>query len=226
METKLLNLSGIEVGKYELPEFFFARKPDPHFLHEAVKYYMANKRRGCASTKTRGEVSGGGRKPWKQKGTGRARSGSNRSPIWRKGGIVFGPRPRSYKESMPEAKRRGALLEALAVKHAGGAVLVMENFDVKEARTRTFKEMYKTLGLTGKKTLFIMDKPVRNFIQASRNIPGAGWSVAGNLNAYEVLHHDFLIFTVSGVSAMVNYLGNAQMAADGQTQIGTDTKTD
>ncbi|MBI4803464.1 MAG: 50S ribosomal protein L4 [Elusimicrobia bacterium] len=226
METKLLNLSGQEVGKYQLPEFLFSRKPDPCFLHEAVKYYLANKRRGCASTKTRSEVSGGGRKPWKQKGTGRARAGSNRSPVWRKGGIVFGPRPHSHRESMPGTKRRSALLEALAAKHAGGAVLVMENLDIKEAKTKTLKEMYKTLGLAGKKTLFIMDKPVRNFIQAFRNIPGAGWSMVGNLNAYEVLHHDFLIFTVAGVGAMANYLDNAQMAADGQTQMSADKKTE
>lgn len=206
METKLLNLSGVEVGKYELPEFLFSRKPDTHFLHEAVKYYMANKRRGCASTKTRGEVSGGGHKPWKQKGTGRARSGSNRSPVWRKGGIVFGPRPHSHRESMPETKRRTALLEAIAAKYAAGAVLVIENLDIKEAKTKTLKDMYKTLGLAGRKTLFIMDKPAKNFLQAARNIPGAGWSLAGNLNAYEVLHHDFLIFTVAGVGAMVDYL--------------------
>ncbi|OGS55185.1 MAG: 50S ribosomal protein L4 [Elusimicrobia bacterium RIFOXYB2_FULL_62_6] len=210
METKLLNLSGKEVGKYDLPEFLFSRKPDVAFLHEAVKYYMANKRRGCASTKTRGEVSGGGHKPWKQKGTGRARSGSNRSPVWRKGGIVFGPRPHSHKESMPETKRRSALLEAIAAKYAGGAVMVIENLDVKEAKTKNLKEMYAALGLAGKKALFIMDKPAKGFIQASRNIPGAGWSLAANLNAYEVLHHDFLIFTVAGVGSMVDYLKEAK----------------
>ncbi len=206
METKLLNFSGKEVGKFELPEFLFAVKPDPYFLHEAVKYYLANKHRGTASTKTRGEVSGGGRKPWKQKGTGRARSGSTRSPVWRKGGIVFGPRPHSYRQDMSVTKRQAALIDALSARQADGAILVMENFDLKEVKTKALSELYKTLALDGKRILFVMDKAEKNFLKASRNIPGAGWSLAANLNAYEVLHHGRLIFTVAGMSALVNNL--------------------
>ena len=206
METKLFNLSGKEVGKYELPEALFSVKPDPYFLHEAVKYYLANKHRGTASTKTRSEVSGGGHKPWKQKGTGRARSGSNRSPVWRKGGIVFGPRPHSYRQDMSGTKRQAALIDALSSKHADGAVVVVENFDLKEAKTKALAELYKSLSLDGKRTLFVMDKRDKGFLQASRNIPDAGWSLAANLNAYEVLRHGRLVFTVSGMTALVNAL--------------------
>ena len=102
METKLLDIKGKEVGTVEIPKSF-ERKTDQHFLHEIVRYYLANKHRGTACTKTRSEISGGGRKPWKQKGTGRARQGSTRSPIWRKGGVVFGPKPRSFQTAFKTA---------------------------------------------------------------------------------------------------------------------------
>jgi large subunit ribosomal protein L4 len=206
METKLLSLNGKEVGKYELPEFLFNVKPDLYFLHEAVKYYLANKHRGTASTKTRGEISGGGRKPWKQKGSGRARSGSNRSPVWRKGGIVFGPRPHSYRQDMSETKRRSALIDALSAKQASGGVFVLESLDLKDTKTKALAEFYKNMALDGKRILFVMDKPEKNFLKASRNIPRAGWSLSANLNAYEVLRHGFLIFTVSGMAALIDKL--------------------
>jgi len=217
METKLLNLSGKEVGMYELPESLFNIKPDPYFLHEAVKYYLANKHRGTASTKTRGEISGGGRKPWKQKGTGRARAGSNRSPVWRKGGVVFGPRPHSYRQDMSETKRHAALIDALSSKQADGAILMVENLDLKDVKTKSLSEFYKTLALDGKRILFVMDKPEKNFLKASRNIPDAGWSLASNLNAYEVLRHGRLIFTVSGMAALVDNL-----KADGRKEDTTN----
>jgi large subunit ribosomal protein L4 len=202
METKLLNSSGKEIGKYELPEFLFNLKPDPFFLHEAVKYYLANKHRGTASTKTRSEVSGGGSKPWKQKGTGRARAGSNRSPVWRKGGVVFGPRPHSHRQDMSETKRRAALADALSAKYAAGEVLVVENLEFKDAKTKTLAALYKTLALDGKRVLFVTDKPDHNFNKISRNMPRAGWSLAANLNAYEVLRHGRLVFTVPGLTAL------------------------
>ncbi len=204
METKLLDLSGKEIGKYELPEFLFSLKPDPFFLHEAVKYYLANKHRGTACTKTRSEVSGGGHKPWKQKGTGRARAGSTRSPVWRKGGIVFGPRPHSHRREMPETKRRAALADALSAKYAAGEVFVVENLDFKEAKTKAFAAFCRGMSLDGKRVLFVTDKPDANFHRASRNIPRANWSLAANLNAYEVLRHGRLVFTASGMAALAN----------------------
>src|ERR1035437_646893 len=146
METKLLNLKGIEVGSCDMPETIFSVKPDKHFLHEIVKHYLANKHRGTACTKTRAEISGGGKKPWKQKGTGRARSGSTRSPIWRKGGVVFGPKPRSYRQYLPHQKLRQGLIEALSARYAEGAVLVMENLALEAAKTSALNDLRKTLG--------------------------------------------------------------------------------
>jgi len=214
METKLLDLTGKEVGTYDLPETLFNIKPDQYFLHEAVKYYLANKHRGTASTKTRGEISGGGRKPWKQKGTGRARAGSTRSPVWRKGGVVFGPRPHSYRQDMSPVKRQAALIDALSSKQAEGAILMVENFDLKEIKTKALAGFYKALALDGKRLLFIMDKPEKNFLRASRNIPDAGWSLATNLNAYEVLRHGRLIFTVSGMAALVKSVKSVSRKED------------
>ena len=134
METKLLNLQGKEVGKFDLPELFSTR-PDSCFIHEVMKYYLANKHRGTACTKTRSEISGGGKKPWKQKGTGRARAGSTRSPIWRKGGVVFGPKPRSFRQYLPIQKLQKALIEALSARAADGAVLVIENLGLELPKT-------------------------------------------------------------------------------------------
>ena len=126
METKLLNLKGIEVGSFNMPETIFSVKPDKNFLHEIVKHYLANKHRGTACTKTRSEISGGGKKPWKQKGTGRARQGSNTSPLMPGGGRAFGPHPRDYRTEMPKKQRRAALVSALSLKAGESVVAVLD----------------------------------------------------------------------------------------------------
>ncbi len=202
METKLLNLEGQEVGKFSLPEVLFSAKPDSHFIHEVVKYYLANKHRGTASTKTRSEVSGGGKKPWKQKGTGRARSGSTRSPIWRKGGVCFGPKPRSFRQYLPQQKLRQALIEALSARAADGAVLVMENLSLEAPKTSSLNALHKGLG--AKSVLFVTDKMDKNFRVASRNISDFGWCLATNLNAYEAMRNTKLVFTAAGLKALAD----------------------
>jgi len=202
METKLLNLKGQEVGKVALPEGLFAVKPDPFFIHEVVKYYLANKHRGTAATKTRAEVSGGGKKPWKQKGTGRARSGSTRSPIWRKGGVVFGPQPRSFRQYLPIQKLRQALVEALSARAADGAVLVIENLGLEAGKTSSLNDLRK--GLNAKSVLFVTDKMDKNFKAASKNISNFGWCLAQNLNAYEAMRNTKLVFTAAGLKAMAD----------------------
>ena len=199
METKLLNLQGKEVGKFDLPELFSTR-PDSCFIHEVMKYYLANKHRGTACTKTRSEISGGGRKPWKQKGTGRARSGSTRSPIWRKGGVCFGPQPRSFRQYLPIQKLQKALIEALSARAADGAVLVMENLALPAPKTSSLNALQK--GINAKSILFVTDKMDKNFVTASRNIGSFGWCLAKNLNAYEALRNDRLIFTTGGIKAL------------------------
>lgn len=200
METKLLNLKGQEVGKVSLPEVLFSVKPDPYFIHEVVMHYLANKHRGTASTKTRSEVSGGGKKPWKQKGTGRARSGSTRSPIWRKGGVVFGPKPRSFRQYLPAQKLRQALVEALSSRAADGAVMVMENLALELPKTSQLNALRK--GLNAKSVLFVTDKMDKNFKTASQNIADFGWCLATNLNAYEAMRSEKVIFTTGALKAL------------------------
>ncbi|MBI5744795.1 MAG: 50S ribosomal protein L4 [Elusimicrobia bacterium] len=202
METKLLNLKGKEVGKVALPEILFSVKPDAAFIHEVVKHYLANKHRGTACTKTRSEVSGGGKKPWKQKGTGRARHGSTRSPIWRKGGVAFGPKPRSFRQYLPQQKLRQALIEALSARAADGAVLVIENLALEAAKTSSLNDLRK--GLDAKSVLFVTDKMDKNFKTASKNISDFGWCLAQNLNAYEAMRSTKLVFTSAALKALAD----------------------
>ena len=202
METKLLNLKGKEVGSCDMPEAVFSVKPDKNFLHEVVKHYLANKHRGTACTKSRAEISGGGKKPWKQKGTGRARAGSNRSPVWRGGGVTFGPKPRSFRQYLPHQKLRQALIEALSARYSEGSVLVIENLALEVAKTSSLSDLRKTLGREGKSVLFVTDKMDKNFLTASRNIGSFGWCLAKNLNAYEALRNDRLVLTTGAVKAL------------------------
>jgi large subunit ribosomal protein L4 len=199
METKLLNIKGAEVGTATLPAAFTV-ETDQHFLHEIVNYYLANKHRGTACTKTRSEVSGGGRKPWKQKGTGRARQGSTRSPIWRKGGVVFGPKPRSYRQYLPKQKLNAGLFQALSFRVAEGAVYIIENLDLENPKTSELKELEKKLA--AKTVLFISEKNEKNFSQASRNIPGFGLCLAKNMNAYEALRNQKIVITAAALKEM------------------------
>ncbi|MEA3307268.1 MAG: 50S ribosomal protein L4 [Elusimicrobiota bacterium] len=206
METKLLNISGQEVGKCEVPEEIFSRKVDEHFLHELVKYYLANKRVGTACAKKRDEVSGGGKKPWKQKGTGRARHGSIRSPLWKGGSVVFGPRPHSFRQDMPKTKRRMALLEALSSKYSEGVISVIENIDLKGAKTKEVREILKALKIDCRKVLFIMDKADDKFSLASRNMKEVSWILARNINAYEILRARTVVFTSAAMKDLTDFL--------------------
>ncbi|PIS47329.1 MAG: 50S ribosomal protein L4 [Elusimicrobia bacterium CG08_land_8_20_14_0_20_51_18] len=187
METKLLNVKGQETGKIELPGVIFSVKANAHFLHEMVKYYLAAKRVGTASSKTRTEVSGGGRKPWKQKGTGRARAGSNRSPVWRKGGVVFGPKPRDFSIDMPKAKRVKALVQALSVRNAEGGICVFENFNFETAKTRNITNLLKTLKMENRNALLVTDKNDEKLLLSLRNLGNVTMTLAADLNAYDVL---------------------------------------
>ena len=197
METKLLNIKGKEIGTSSVPSVLSV-EPDQHFLHEIVRYYLANKHRGTACTKTRSEVSGGGRKPWKQKGTGRARQGSTRSPIWRKGGVVFGPKPRSYRQYLPKQKLSAGLFQALSYRISEGSVLVIENLELEKPKTAELNDLRKALNFK-KTVLFVSEKPEAAFMTASRNIPGFGLCLAKNLNAYEVLRNEKIVITAAAL---------------------------
>lgn len=201
METTLYDLKGQEAGKVTLPEMFETRV-SPALLHEVVVGFLANQRAGTAKTKSRGEVSGGGAKPWKQKGTGNARSGSNRSPLWRKGGIIFGPRPRSYFQNIPQQKRRLSLEMALASKAKDGKVMIVDGFTVSEPKTKKIAEILRNLKLENSRVLVVADKfdtPVKT---ASRNIPDLVLVPATSINTYLVLWADKVVLTRSGLEKL------------------------
>ena len=200
METKLLNIQGKEQGKINLPEALFGVKPNPTFLHEVITAFLANQRSGTADVKTRAEVSGTGKKPWKQKGTGRARHGSMRSPIWRHGGVAFGPTPHSFRIDLPVAKKRLALAQALSSKYNSDSIIILDNFDIKEAKTKIVSDVLKTLD-AGKKPLIVSSKDAK-LDQASRNIAGLNKMVPSDLNAYAVLNSTKVIITKEALDKM------------------------
>lgn len=192
MEAKLLNVKGEEVGKVELKDKIFGQKPVPEFLHEFVTVYEANQRQGTAHTKTKSEVSGSGKKPWKQKHTGRARAGMIRSPLWRHGGITFGPREGKVRLEMPRAKSRQALAQALAARNAAGGIVFVDAIALEEAKTKRLAVILKALNCQGR-TVLVVDAPSEALTRAARNIPDVAVMLAGDLNAYAVLRSRKLV---------------------------------
>jgi large subunit ribosomal protein L4 len=202
MDTELYNKKGEAAGKIELPEAIFGLKPKAGFLLEAVTAYLANQRNGQAETKTRSEVSGGGKKPWKQKHTGRARAGSNRSPLWRKGGVAWGPHARSYRQGFSKAKAQLALGQALSGKRIDGSLKIVEAFDVEQPKTRQVAELLKSLGVESKRTLLVTDSVSTSLKTAARNVQGFAIARASDLHAYEVLNARKLIVTKAALGAI------------------------
>jgi large subunit ribosomal protein L4 len=197
----VVNLSLEKKGTVNLDDRFFGVPVRPGLVHEAVLMQLANQRQGTASTKTRGEVSGGGKKPWRQKGTGRARAGSIRSPLWRGGGIVFGPLPRSYAQNFPRQKSRAALYIALTAKVQEGALKVVEDLLLPEPKTRALVSVLKGLHLEGK-TLIAMEDPSTEFKRAARNLSGVTVQALRNINVYDVLWHDHLLVRRQDLEAL------------------------
>ncbi|MDA8088956.1 MAG: 50S ribosomal protein L4 [Nitrospiraceae bacterium] len=171
-------------------------------MHEAVVSYLANQRQGTHATKTKGLVSGGGKKPWKQKHTGRARAGSSRSPLWRGGGTVFGPQPRDYSYELPKTARRTALFAAFSRKIKDGEVLVIEGIKFEEPRTKEMVSILKNLGLAGGSTLLIVSEVDRPVVLSARNIPGVSVVCAKDLNIYEVVSHTKVLVTKSAMEVL------------------------
>lgn len=189
----VVNPDGEQVAEMEVKESVFGQDTNVPLMHSAVVAHLARRRVGTASTLTRAEVSGGGRKPWRQKGTGRARHGSIRSPLWRKGGVVFGPKPREYGYSIPVKARRQALRSALSTRVREGAVKVLQGLELPAPRTRTVAGMVERLG--GRSVLIVTAGPDRNLRLSTRNLPGVTTVPADQLNTYQVLTHELLLFT-------------------------------
>jgi large subunit ribosomal protein L4 len=193
---------GAASGSVTLPDALFGQEPHQAALHAYVKMYQTNQRQGTAKTQTRAEVSGGGIKPWKQKGTGRARSGSNTSPVWVGGGRAFGPRPRHHHEDIPRKVRRLALISALSLKAKDGAVRVWARREMDQPKTSTVATVLSTIGLRGRRTLFLDEGPLPNLTKSCRNIPWLSRVRADLANPYEILRAKELIVSPEGLARM------------------------
>ncbi|MEL7596917.1 MAG: 50S ribosomal protein L4 [Clostridiaceae bacterium] len=194
----LFNREGQKVGDIQLSENVFAVEVNESVLHQVVVAQLANKRQGTQSTKTRAEVSGGGRKPWRQKGTGRARQGSTRAPQWIHGGIVFAPKTRSYRMSIPKSMRRVAMKSALSSKVVENEIVVLENLELDMPKTKEMVKMLNTF--EAKKALIIVPESNENVYKSARNIQGATVIPVNNLNVYDILKHDKFIITKEAVA--------------------------
>ncbi len=192
------------IGQVELPEEVFATKPKDHLLYEAVKWQLACRRRGSASTKSRGQVRGGGRKPWRQKGTGRARTGSIRSPLSRGGGVIFGPTPRSYSYPLPKKVRKAALRSALALKLSQGKLMIVDKLDLAEIKTRSFLEILKAMELSN--ALIVTEGKNFNLERSARNLPGFKVLRWEGLNTYDLLKYEQLLLTRESVEKITQQL--------------------
>jgi large subunit ribosomal protein L4 len=207
MEFEVVTKDGTSSGKMELPDNVFSVVAKTHVLHEAVKAYLYNQRQGTRATKGRSEVRASGKKPWKQKGLGRARSGSAASPIWTGGGVAHGPKPYNYSARLPKKARRLAVRAALSNKARDGELKVVESLDLGEPKTKQAVGMMRSLGIEGMKCLFVLAAKSENMLRATGNIPGAKTTVAGDVNVYDVLDSDVVVMEKDAVGVIAEVLG-------------------
>ena len=194
------NIEGKEVDKLELNDNVFGVEINEHLVHLAVVSQLANSRQGTQSAKTRSEVSGGGRKPWRQKGTGHARQGSTRSPQWTGGGVVFAPKPRDYSFKMNKKEKRIALLSALSSKVADNKIVVLDAFNLDEVKTKKFAEVMSNLKVD--KALVVIEGENKNVVLSGRNIPTVKVSATNEINTYDVLKYETLVVTKAAVEKL------------------------
>ena len=192
------NVSGEKVSEMELNEGVFGVKVNVPVMHDVVKNLLANRRQGTQSSKTRSEVRGGGRKPWRQKGTGRARHGSSRSPIWVGGGVIFAPKPRDYRYKLPKKVRRLAMKSALTTKVMDDTLIVLDDLQMERPKTKEMTNILKNLKVDGK-ALIVLDHVDENVIRSARNIPGIATAQVNTLNVYDILKYDRFIITRNAV---------------------------
>ena len=193
-QIAVVNMENEKVDEVDLPDFLFGAERKDHLLHDTIHEILANRRAGTASTKNKSAVSGGGRKPWRQKGTGRARAGSIRSPLWRGGGTIFGPVPRDYSHRIPKKVRRYALCSALSEKMRGNGLLIIDSVKLEKPSTKAFLKMLGTLGVKGK-VLLAMGAPSLIVLKSARNIPGVKVISVQGINTYDICLYDTLILT-------------------------------
>jgi large subunit ribosomal protein L4 len=204
--AKKYDMTGKEIGTVELPGVF-GIKPNRTVLHESVKNHLANKRQGTQSTLTRAEVRGGGRKPWRQKGTGRARAGSTRAPNWTHGGVAFAPKPRDYSYSLNKKVKRLALLSALSLWAEQGKVIIVDKLELAEIRTKSFVKFLEAVKLDAAKPLIITPEVNQNVLLSARNLPGVDTTTANILSPYEILKHGALIIDETALAKIEEVFG-------------------
>ena len=200
MNAKLYSLDGTETGSTALPDELFAQPVHEHLLWLSVKRHLGNQRQGTAKVKSRGEVSGGGRKPFKQKGTGNARQGSNTSPLMPGGGRAFGPRPRDHRTELPKKQRRAALVAALSLKATENTISVLEGIKLDAPKTSQVANVLKKMGVYGKRTLLVVDAQHEAVWKSVRNIDKLNTTLAHQLNAYDLVNAEALILTTEGLA--------------------------
>ncbi|MCK5438085.1 MAG: 50S ribosomal protein L4 [Desulfobulbaceae bacterium] len=198
--TELYNTKKEKVGEIELNDSLFGVTVNSHILHDVVRMQLANRRAGTACTKTRSEIRGSSAKPWRQKGTGRARAGSRRSPLWRGGGTVFGPKPRSYAYKLPKKVRKLGLRMALSSRFGDGLMTVLDDFIIDEIKTKTFVDIMSTLGV--KNGLIVTSEQNEQLLKSSRNVPGFKVLSSNGLNVYDILLFDHIILVRSCISKL------------------------
>lgn len=203
-KVALYNMNGQQVGDIELSENIFGAEVNKEAMHQVVKMQLANKRQGTQSTLTRGEVSGGGIKPWRQKGSGRARQGSIRAPQWIHGGVVFAPKPRDYSYTIPKKIKRLAMKSALSSKVVDNSLIVLDEINLEAPKTRTMAEMLKSL--EAQKALIVVPEKDENVYKSARNIEGVAILPVNNLNVYDILKYDKFIITRDAVSKVEEVL--------------------
>lgn len=205
-KVALYNQSGAQVGEIELADSVFGIEPNEAVLYDAVVMQQASMRQGTHDTKTRSEVRGGGRKPWRQKGTGRARHGTIRAPQWVGGGVVFGPTPRSYAYKLPKKVRRLAIKSALSSKTRSGEIVVLDGLSFEAPKTKEMVQVLKNLNVD-RKALIVTDAYEENVVKSGRNIPGVKFVTADGINVLDVLKHDKLLITKDAVAKVEEVLG-------------------
>ncbi|HOJ43580.1 MAG TPA: 50S ribosomal protein L4 [Syntrophorhabdaceae bacterium] len=196
-KADLLNINAEKIGEIEIKDEIFNCEIKPHLIHDVIKMQLANRRRGTASTKTRSEVKGSNRKPYRQKGTGRARLGTYKSPLMVGGGVIFGPHPRDYSYSLPKKVKKAALRSALTVRFTGSNMIVLDKLELDKISTKTFSGIMKALNLT--KPLFVISNKDEVVEKSARNIPYTKILRTEGLNVYDIIRHDQLIFTLDSL---------------------------
>jgi large subunit ribosomal protein L4 len=201
-KVAVIDINNKSKGKMDLPDEFFGIKHRDALLHDSVVNFLANQRQGTHATKTKGKVSGGGRKPYRQKGSGRARAGSIRSPLWKGGGTTFGPSPRDYSYRMPRQARKLSLYAALSAKLADGEMVVVDDIKIDEPKTKKMVEILQNLELYGESLLMVVTRPEAALALSARNIPEVSLMSAKDLHAYDVLSRGKVLITKEAVEAL------------------------